>query len=149
MTQDRDNLISQGKIPLTIEQAINYLREHQKTVKEEIKKQVASSQISIAPVNDRIKYLTYCISLLEEVDEDILRLMPVNIRTMYSRRELAEFFRWFLTQKIYFATDERLAKETGVPLDLIKDIDAYAQEAVFRAIKHIKQVGIPIVGGAN
>lgn len=141
-----DDRIASGAQPLTIEQAINYLREHSKTVKAEIKQKLASSQISIAPVNDRIKYLNYCISLLEEVDEDILRMMPVNIRTIYSRRELAEFFRWFLTQKIYFATDERLAKETGVPLDLIKDIDVYAQEAVFRAIKLKREKGIALVG---
>ncbi len=141
-----DERIISGKQPLNIEQAIRYLKEHVKHVKEEIKKQVGKSQISVAPVNDRMKYLTYCISLLEEVDEDLLRMMPVNIRTIYSRRELAEFFRWFLTQKIHFATDERLAKETGVPLDLIKDIDIYAQEAVFRAIKKVKQTGIPLVG---
>jgi hypothetical protein len=142
-----DDLIVSGKKPLTLEQAINYLREHQKTVKADIKKQVESSQITIAPVNDRIKYLKYCISLLDEVDEDLLRLMPVNIRTIYSRRELAEFFRWFLMEKIYFASDEKLAKETGVPLDLIKDIDIYAQEAVFRAIKKVKQTGLPLIGG--
>ncbi len=141
-----DDLIISGKRPLNLEQAIRYLKEHSKKVKADIKKQVDSSQITIAPVNDRIKYLTYCISLLEEVDEDLLRLMPVNIRTLYSRRELAEFFKWFLTQKIYFATDERLVKETGVPLDLIKDIEVYAQEAVFRAIKYKRATGIPLVG---
>lgn len=141
-----DDRIASGAQPLTLEQSINYLRERSKTVKAEIKQKLASSQISVAPVNDRIKYLTYCISLLDTVDEEILRMMPVNIRTIYSRRELAEFFRWFLTQKIYFATDERLAKETGVPLDLIKDIDVYAQEAVFRAIKLKREKGIALVG---
>jgi hypothetical protein len=143
-----DERIQSGKQPLTIEQAINYLREHQKTVKEDIKKQVAGSPITVAPVNDRIKYLKYCISLLDEVDEDLLRIMPINIRTLYSKRELGDFFKWFLNQKIYFATDERLARETGVPINLIKDIDVYAQEAVFRAIKKIKNDGIPLVGAA-
>ena len=143
-----DERIISGKQPLNLEQAIRYLKEHQKHVKEEIKKQVASSQISIAPVNDRIKYLTYCISLLEDVDEDVYRLMPVNIRTIYSRRELAKFFRWFLMQKIYFATDERLAKETGVPIDLIVGIEAYAMEAVSRSIKYKREKGIALVGAA-
>jgi hypothetical protein len=143
-----DSLIISGKQPLTLEQAINYLCEHQKHVREDIKKEALSQQVTIAPVNDRIKYLAYCISLLDEVDEDLLRLMPVNIRTMYSRRELAEFFKWFLGQKVYFATDEQLAHETGVPLNLIKDIDLYAQEAVFRAIKHKRQVGVPLVGAS-
>jgi hypothetical protein len=141
-----DDRIASGAQPVSLEQALNYLRAKSKTMKDDIKKKLASSQISVAPVNDRIKYLTYCISLLEEVDEDVYRLMPVNIRTMYSRRELAEFFRWFLTQKIHFATDQRLAKETGVPIDLIKDIDIYAQEACFRAIKKVKQAGLPLVG---
>jgi len=147
MPEHDDALIISGKKPLNIEQAIRYLKKHQKRVKADIKKQVESSQITIAPINDRIKYLTYCISLLEEVDEDLLRLMPVNIRTAYSRKELGEFFRWFLTQKIYFATDEKLSHETGVPLDLIKDIDIYAQEAVFRAIKKKRETGISILGG--
>ena len=142
-----DSRIISGKQPLNLEQAIRYLKEHQKHVKEDIKKQVAESKISIAPVNDRIRYLKYCVTLLDDVDEDVYRLMPVNIRTMYSRRELAEFFRWFLTQKIHFATDQRLAKETGVPLDLIKDIDVYAQEAVFRAIKYKREKGVALVGG--
>ena len=142
-----DSRIISGKQPLNLEQAIRYLKEHVKHVKEDIKKQVASSQISVAPVNDRIRYLKYCITLMNDVDEDVYRLMPVNIRTMYSRRELAEFFRWFLMQKIYFATDERLAKVTGVPLDLIKDIEAYAMEAVSRAIKYKKDKGVALVGG--
>src|SRR4030042_496910 len=126
MSDSLDKRIQAGEYPLNIEQAINYLREHKKKVKAEIKKEAEGSPITIAPVNDRIKYLKYCISCLEIVDEDLLRLMPVNIRTMYSRRELAEFFRWFLTQKIYFTSDKKLVQETGVPLKLIADIDIYA-----------------------
>jgi len=141
-----DDRIIAGKEPLSIERALNFLKEHRKKVKADIHEQVKSAQVTIAPVNDRIKYLKYCISLLEEVDEDLLRMMPVNIRTIYSRRELADFFKWFLTEKIYYASDEKLAKETGVPIDLIKDIDIYAQEAVFRAVKHNRDSGIPLVG---
>lgn len=130
----------------SIEQAWNVLKRRWNKVKERIKKEASQQPITIAPPEDRIRYLRYCISLLQEVDEDLMRLMPVNIRTIHSRHEMAEFFRWFLMMKINGAGDRWMAKETGVPLNTIHDIEIYAQEAVWRAIKHKRDVGVPLVG---
>ena len=131
----------------TLEQAANYLREKRETIKEDIKKEASHQDITVAPAEDRHRYLQYCISLLEEVDNDIMGMLPDNIRNSYSRRDMAQFFRAFLGMKICHYSDERIASEFGVPVKLVKTLDVLAQEAVFRAVKEKREKGIPILGG--
>jgi len=142
-----DKLIREGKKALNLEQAMNYLKNHRKHVAKEIKEQAQESKISIAPEDDRLRYLRYCISLLKVVDEDIMRLMPENIRVMYSNKEMANFFRWFLELRLQHASFKYLSHEVGVPEKLLKTLDVCAQEAVYRAIDRARKTGIPLVGG--
>ena len=130
----------------SIEQAWNLMKDRYKAMKKKIIAEARQQPITIAPPEDRERYLGYCISLLKEVDEDLMRLMPVNIRTIHSNREMADFFRWFLMMKVRGASDKYMAKKTGVPIEIIHNIEIYAQEAVFRAVKKAKATGLPIVG---
>lgn len=115
-------------------------------MKEDIKKEASKQQVTTAPEEDRYKYLTYCISLLTKLDADLMWRLPDNIRTSYSQTEMAEFFRAFLGMKLCHYSDERIAKEFGVPLNTIKNLDIIGQEAVYRAIKRKRETGIPLVG---
>ena len=133
----------------SVEQAWNILKARYKAVIAKTKKEAGKQPITIAPEEDRLRYLRYCISVLTEVDSDLLNLMPENIRVGYSRRELANMFRWFLNRKINGASDEKISKETGVPLNIIENVNIYAQEAVYRAIAKARKDGIPLVGGCS
>jgi hypothetical protein len=153
--QDKEPIISSDSSThdpaqkhFTIEEAANFLKEKKETFKEDIKKEAQKQQATIAPEGDKKRYLKYCISLLEMVDNDLMLKLPDNIRVSYSRKDMANFFKAFLSYKIDGYSDRVIAKTFGVPLNAVKNIDILAQEAVWRRIKELKESGIPLVGGA-
>ena len=129
------------------EQAVNYLSEKKETLKEDIHKEAGEQKITTAPEGDRQRYLKYCISLLDEVDGDLMSKLPDNIRNSYTQKEMAMCFKMFLGMKIAHQSDEYIAHEFGVPLNVVQNLNVLAQEAVWRAIKRKREVGTPLVGG--
>jgi hypothetical protein len=138
--------MAEPKRTFTIEQAGNFLEEKKKTLKADVQAEANQHPITTAPEEDRIKYLEYCVSLLEEVDSDLLFKLPDNIRTSYTKKGLAGFFKAFLKMRINGASNKYIAKMCQVPLNVVDNINILAQEAMWRRIKHLRTNGIPLVG---
>jgi hypothetical protein len=138
--------MSEPKQLFNIEMAGNYLKAKKETLKADVQAEANKQQITTAPEEDRVKYLEYCVSLLEEVDSDLLFKLPDNIRTSYTKKGLAGFFKAFLKMRINGASNKYIAKMCQVPLNVVDNINILAQEAVYRRITYLKRTGLPLVG---
>lgn len=133
---------------LSIEQAMNKIKDDAKTMPARIKAEAAKQDISYALPEDRKKFLLYAISLLNYVDGDVARRLPETIRLKYSGRELAIFFRGLLHMKIDYHSNAKIAKILGVKENLIEVMESIAIQAASRDIARARENGLPLIGGA-
>lgn len=140
-------------IPLSIEQAANWLKEQiakglRKVVTED--KQVKDFQPTVAPEADRQKYLLYCISLLENVSPGIMSQLPTQLRIInaLSSKQVAMLMRRFMIDKIYKGYSvKEMSVIYQVPEQVIEKFDFLCQLAVKEAIQTTKREKVPILGG--
>jgi len=131
----------------TFEQAVNWIEEKKKTLKDDVQKEANQQQLSVAPRKDRYRYLTYCVSLLDRIDSDLILRLPSQVRTLYSNKELVEFFKALLGMRVVGYSHSRIAMEFGVPSLVVRNLEIIAQEAVKRRLHQLNSRGIPLVGG--
>ena len=132
--------------------AWNWLKEKKEklkngTLKEEIKKDVSSSPISMAQGEDREKYLKYCISLLDDVPRGIVRSIPSQLRMAngLSGPSLAKMMQSFMLLKLTMS-EERMALAFRVEVKVIRQFEDLCMLSVQEAIRKRKLDGVPIVG---
>jgi DNA-directed RNA polymerase specialized sigma24 family protein len=115
------------KKPMNIEQAGNYLKEKAKTSSEDIKKEAAKQQISVAPPEDKKKFLMYCINRVD--NKQLKALLTVRVIHGWSYKRIAQYF--------------------NVSVDQVKALEKVAIEAVKEAITITRNTNIPIIGGLS
>lgn len=135
--------------PLSIGQAINFIKEKSANVENDAKQEALKNPISTADVKDRIKYLQYGISLLNDVSPAIQHALckaGLN-RELYSGRELARMLKALMNLKIHGYTNAAIGRSFGVDENTVKNLEIVALEAIKTEIerRNIKQ--IPIFGG--
>ena len=126
------------------ERTYDFLR---KSVKAD--KQVKDFQPSVAPEQDRQKYLLYCISLLENVSPGVMRQLPSQLRlaNSLSSKQVAMLMRRFMIDKIYrnYSCKE-MAVIYQVPESVVTTFDNLCQIAVKEAIEKTKREKVPVLG---
>lgn len=137
----------------SIEQAGNWLKEFKNNLVKTVKKTVSdNAKISIAPPKDRRKFLTYGISLLQDVDQenmDLFYTITGKSRHLYSGSEIATMFRQLLTLRVNYYSIEQIAHVFHTPPDILKKVEMIAIVSCNRAIDKAKVDAIPLVGGLN
>jgi len=137
--------------PFSLEQAGNWLKELKDNLVKTVKKTVAEKNvISVAPPRDCARFLSYGISLLDNVDsEHMTAFCKITGKSLhvYSGTELAELFRKFLTLRVNKISIERIAQYLQIPVETLKKVELIAISACSRVIEKSKVGAIPIVGG--
>lgn len=137
--------------PLSIEQAGNYLKEKTKTMAADLKKEVKNKPVSLAPPEDRKKFLIYGMSLLVDVTESekstfciITKKTPV----LYTTKDVARILRQILALGINGCTIRQMAHHLKEEVSTMEKVDEFAKFAAMGAIKKKKiQIGsIPLIG---
>ena len=140
------------KKPLNLEQAGNYLKEKDKTLKEDMKKDVKKAPISLAPPKDRHNHIMYGISLMVSIPESIKNrwcLLVGKSPTMYSTQEVRNILRKLLVLRLNNCSIKDIAHHMKSTEKIITKVEELAKEAVKLAIERKKNTGIPIIGGKN
>ena len=140
------------KKPLNLEQAGNYLKEKDKTLKEDMKKDVKKAPISLAPPKDRHNYIMYGISLMVSIPESIKNrwcLLVGKSPAMYSTQEVRNILRKLLVLRLNNYSIKDIAHHMKSTEKIIEKVEELATEAVKLAIERKKNTGIPIIGGKN
>lgn len=136
--------------PLSIEQAGNYLKAREKTIDSDIKKDIAKSQISVTPEQDRKAYLQYAVSVLEKVDMEIVRLFARIVNKtpeMFNGGEVAGFLRKILVLKIYGYSNGYIGKIIKELPITVASLEELAIKAVKNEIIRRKSNELPLIGG--
>ncbi len=135
----------------SFDQAVNWLKELKDKAVKIVKKAVSDdAKISIAPPKDRMRFLSYGISLLRDIDQenmDLFFTITGKSRNMYSSTELAEMFRKILTLRVNYYSIEQIAMFLHTPVDIMKKVEMIAIISVNRAIDKAKVGAVPILGG--
>lgn len=134
-----------------IEQAGNYLKELKNKLVAKIKGAVSSeAKISMALPQDRRKFLTHAISLLDNVSRDNLHLfckVTGKSLNVYSCTELADLFKQLLTLRVTGYSIRQIAFILKTPAEILEKVELIALAAVDEAIEKSKVGAIPILNG--
>lgn len=134
---------------MSIEQAGNYIKEKTENAKHDIKQEVKDKPISFASVEDRVKFLKYGISLLNnisEFDKNKWCKITGKAEAMYSTKEVTKIIRQLLVLRV-----------NGYPIKVIADflkttpmVVSNCEQLGIRIIKDnidkIQKNNVPIVG---
>lgn len=142
--------MEENQKPMSIEQAGNYLAEKRETVEEDIKAEVKKNPISVAPPRDRIKYLQYGLSLMEDISEH-MKIMWCTAANrapgMYTTKEVCELMKKHLFLRMHGYSDKYLAKYLHETEDTLRQCEVVAVAAVKIAIAKRMATSVPLVGG--
>jgi hypothetical protein len=134
----------------SIIQAGNFIRERAKGIRDAIKKQISGSAISVAPLSDRIKYLTYGISLMDTVyDSDRREFGRISGRSieMFSNKEVADILKKVMVLRIHDYTREQIAQAMKITSEVVGELEILGVKCVADAIMRARSMGVPLVGG--
>jgi len=138
--------------PLSIEQAGNFLKEKVKTMPEDTKKEAKKQPISIAPTEDRTRYLMYGISILTDVSESIKSkwcTLTGKSTGLYSTKEVCQMLRKILVLRINGYTIKNIAHHLKSPETEVSQSENLAVSAIKENIRIKKNRDIPILGGSR
>lgn len=143
----------ENQTPLSIEQAGNFLAEKKETLEVDAKTEARKAPITVAPVQDREKYLSYCISLLENIserDKNLWCKIANKPPAMYTTMEVADMLKKVLTLRIMGRyTYEHIAKYLHCQPKVVEQTEDLAVAVVRKAIEDRKLVGVPLIGGIS
>jgi len=134
-----------------LEQAGNYLKELKNKLVTKIKKAVSNeAKISTAFPKDRIKFLAYAISLLDNVSRENIHLfckVTGKSLNLYSGTELADWFKKLLILRINGYSLRQIAYILKTPPETLEKVEQIALMAVSEIIEKTKVGALPLVGG--
>jgi hypothetical protein len=136
----------------TFEEAVNIIEEKKETHLADDKAEAQKAPISYASPDDRIKYLMYCIDLIDNVGESAKNEFCKIVGrpyAMYSTMDVTKIMRIFLTLRVHGLHPKTIAKRIGVEENIIDKVDLLGKVIVKQAIENTKMNGIPIVGNLN
>lgn len=137
--------------PLSIEQAFNWLKEKKDNLFKKAKQDVSDqAKISLAPPEDRRKYLSYGISLLRDVSSENMRqFYRVSGKSprLYSSSELAELYRKLLTLRVNGYSIKMIAFYLKVEPAILEKVEVLAMAAAEGSIERAKVGAVPLLGG--
>ena len=137
---------------LSIDQAFNFVEELKETAEAETKKKVDDASISMALPRDRVRFLSYGISLLDDVTEtdkyEFCRITN-HAPVCYTTKDVAHIFRTLLMARIEHISYVEISYHIKATIDEIKKVEDLAKLALKRAIDKVRASGYPLIGGTN
>jgi hypothetical protein len=94
----------EAKQPLSIEQALNFLKAKEKDIPGDVAKDIAKSSISVADPREMRQYLLSIIPLLQTVSPEVERAFLTitgTVSASLTKREIARIFRLVLSLRVY------------------------------------------------
>ena len=147
MKSDKDK---KPQKPLSIEQAGNFLKEKDKTMRADAKKEAAKNPISVAPPKDRSAFLMYGISLLTSISETNKNkwcTVAGKQPSMYTTKEALKNLRAILILRINGYSIKEISHHLRVTEDIVLKSEALAIQTIREAISRVKATKVPIIGG--
>ena len=135
---------------LSIEQAGNYLKEKDKTMAEDVKKQTKDMAISFATPEDRHRFLMYGLSLLTDVSESAKNAFCAitnKTNALHSTREAAGMLRKLMVLRINGYSRENISHHLKESVPTIGKCEELAMKVMVELIQRAKGSGLPIIGG--
>lgn len=130
--------MSEHDKPLSIEQAGNLLKEKEKTLKEDVKADIAKAQISVAPEQDRVTFLLYALCYLNTVSPEVERAFLTitgTISASLTRKQIAELLKKILALRVHGFGIAQIAKHLREPIERIASLEELGKIAVGEAIQ--------------
>ena len=136
--------------PMSIEQAGNFLKEKQKTVAEDMKKEAKEAPISFASPEDRKKYLIYGISLMTDISEQAKNdfcSITGRAASLFTTKEVSLLLRKFLVLRINGYSLENLQYHLKTNKIILSKVESLALRTIKEIIDRKCNSKIPVIGG--
>jgi len=136
--------------PMSIEQAGNFLKEKNETMADDSKRAAKDAPISFASPEDRVKYLIYGISLLEDITEGTkVSWCMINNKApaLYTTKGVCDMLRKLLVLRINGYSAKQIAYHLHTTEICIDQSERLGITAIAEAIRKKRGTEIPLIGG--
>ena len=134
-------------IPMSIEQAANYLKSQQETYEEDIKQEAAGQPISIALEEDRRHFLMSAMCYYNTCSPEVYRAFIAISGTISSSltcKDVAALLKKIMILRINNYGIAQIAKHMKEPIECIASLEELGKISVQEEMKRLNIAGLPV-----